>query len=305
MTTKEKNLTPTNPKFQALILEISGPVLYLKPSLPQVFYQILSKYWNENTLDETQLPPLTILSMRKAINAAEKWLVLRNHKKGRLISTYEQERYRRILFSTLGLKNSRKQEFLDQLILKELEKKLNYEVQPGLQTLLETIHDTFNIPIFFVDDWKKEFAINILKKKKLLYPFCHVITSDQINIAKPHPQFFEAVIKSFPRKIRPSRTLYVTDNPHEIPFVKNIGMKLYYLDLSADKGFHVYITPKYLQPPKPLVPIGKDLSDLGDFMRKTFSQRVHPNKKNSKSLPHKKKGKTSLKKKARPRHRAA
>lgn len=271
---------PRNPKFQALIMEISGPVVYLNPSLPQVFYEILTKYWNESTLGESQLPSLTISSVRSALNVAEKWVALRNHKKGRLMSPFEQERYRKIFFSALGLKKSGKQEFLDLIILKELGKRLKYEVQPGIKQFLESVHETFNVPIFLVDDWEKEFTMNLLKQKKLLLPFCHVVTSDQVNIAKPHPLFFEATFKSSQRKIRPSRTLYVTDNPHEIPFVKNLNMKLYYLDLPAERGFHVFITPKYLQPPKPLVPVGKDLTELSTFIRERFllEQKSHSHK---------------------------
>ena len=307
MEREEKNGAPTNPKFQALILEISGPVIYLKPSLPQVFYDILNKYWNESTLGERDLPPLTISSVRKAINAAEKWVTLRNHKKGRLMSPFEQERYRKILFSVMGLKKPGKQDFLDQIILQELGKKLKYEVQPGMKAFLESAHEIFNIPIFLIDDWERDFTINLLKQKRLLLPYCHVITSDQVNVAKPHPQFFETLFKSAPRRIRPSRTLYVTDNPHEIPFVKNLGMKLYYLDLPAERGFHVFITPKYLQPPKPLVPVGKELQDLGNFIRDLFlrpsTKQQGKNKSASSRL--RQKEKDPQKRSSRARHRAA
>ncbi len=263
---------PIIPKFQALVLEISGPVLYLNPSLPQVFQKILRNYWNESTLDEKNLPPLTISRVRKSINAAEKWVILRNYKKGRLMSPFEQERYRKIFFSVLGLKKSKKQEFLDQIILQKLNQHLSYQIQPGINKFLQWIHDTFKIPIFLIDDWEREFTLSILKRKELLFPFCRIITSDQIDIAKPHPRFFETLFKSVEPRLRPSKVLYVTDNPHEIPFVKNLGMRLYYLDLPAERGFHVFETPKYLQFPKPLVPVGKDLQDLVDFIKETFLQ---------------------------------
>ena len=107
--------------------------------------------------------------------------------------------------------------FLDNLILKS-------EAYEGVSSLLEALQKDYHLSI--VTNGLKEVQRARLNRLKMSHYFDSIIVSDEIGVAKPHGEYFEAVYDSIPQNPPKEEMLIVGDSIHsDIQGGNDFGIK--------------------------------------------------------------------------------
>ncbi|NMA54313.1 MAG: HAD family hydrolase [Firmicutes bacterium] len=107
---------------------------------------------------------------------------------------------------------------------------------PGVARVLAQLQETLDLALICnTGKTPGSVARIILERLGLKKYFTHLIFSDEVGVAKPHPKIFEQTLAAL--AVRPEQTVHIGDDPRtDVRGARNIGMHTAWLAHGRDSG---------------------------------------------------------------------